>query len=77
MLALLWLWRDSHDPLRAADFLIGSTLYVAASLPAFAMMALLLRRGFGIAPTLVGGGLLAISGYLLLQLAGRRFGWPV
>ena len=77
MLALLWLWRDSQDPLRAADFLIGSSLYVIASLPAFGLMALLLRRGFGIAPTLLGGAALAIVGYLLLQLAGRRFGWPV
>ena len=77
MLALVWLWRDTHDPVRAADFLIGSTLYVIASLPAFALMALLLRRGAGFAPSLLGGVLLAMAGYLLLMWAGRRWGLPV
>ena len=51
--------------------------HVIAALPAFAVMALLLRRGFGIAPALLGGALLAIAGYLLLLTLGRRFGWPV
>ncbi len=45
MLALVWLWRETHDPARAADFLTGTTLYVIASLPAFASMIVLLRRG--------------------------------
>jgi hypothetical protein len=63
--------------LRAADFVAGTALYVIAALPAFAVMALLLRRGFGIAPALLGGALLAIAGYLLLLTLGRRFGWPV
>ncbi|PLK26279.1 DUF3147 family protein [Novosphingobium sp. TH158] len=77
MLALLWLWRDSPDPARAADFLMGSTLYVIASLPAFVAMALLLRRGAGIVPAVIAGALLAIAGYVLLGWIGRRWGWPV
>lgn len=77
MLALVWLWRDTQDPVRTADFIAGTALYVIAVLPAFAAMALLLRRGFGIAPALVGGAALAIVGYLLLLSIGRRFGWPV
>jgi hypothetical protein len=77
MIALMWLWRDTSDPFRAADFVAGTALYVIAALPAFAIMALLLRRGFGIAPALLGGALLAIAGYLLLLTLGRRFGWPV
>ena len=77
MLALLWLWRDSPDPLRAANFLIGSSLYVIASLPAFGLMALLLRRNAGIMPSLSLGAAAAMAGYLLLMAAGRRWGWPV
>ena len=46
-------------------------------LPEALATALLLRRGFGIAPALLGGALLAIAGYLLLLTLGRRFGWPV
>lgn len=77
LLALLWLWRSDPDPLRAADFLVGTSLYVVASLPAFALMAGLLRRGTGIAPTLVAGAALAMGGYVLMLASGRRFGWPV
>ncbi|MEY4160410.1 MAG: hypothetical protein RLZZ136_1031 [Pseudomonadota bacterium] len=77
MLAMLWLWRDSPDPARVADFLVGTVLYVIAALPAFAVMALLLRRSIGITPALLGGAVFAIMGYLLLLFLGRRFGWPV
>jgi F0F1-type ATP synthase assembly protein I len=77
MLALVWLWRDTHDPARAADFLMGSTLYVIASLPAFGLMVLLLRKGAGFAPALAAGVLMAMAGYVLLMWAGRRWGLPV
>ncbi len=77
MLALVWLWRETHDPARAADFLTGTALYVIASLPAFALMIVLLRRGAGFAPSLLGGTLMAMAGYLLLMWIGRRWGLPV
>ena len=77
LLALVWLWRDTHDPARAADFLAGSSLYVIASLPAFVVVIVLLRRGTGFAPALLGGALAAMAGYLLLMWAGRRWGLPV
>ena len=77
MLALVWLWRDTHDPARAADFLAGTTLYVIASLPAFGLMVLLLRKGAGFGPVLAAGVIVAMAGYLLLMWAGRRWGLPV
>ncbi len=77
MLALIWLWRDTHDPARAADFIAGTAYYVIAALPAFAAMAILLRKGAGFAPALAAGVLLAMAGYLLLIWAGRRWGLPV
>lgn len=77
MLALIWLWRDTQDSLRAADFMAGTALYVIAALPAFGLMALLLRRGLGIGPALAAGAVAAMAGYLLLMAAGRRWGWPV
>ncbi len=77
MLALIWLWRDTHDPARAADFLIGSTLYVLASLPAFGVLAILLRKNVAFAPALLAGALTAMAGYVLMQWAGRRWGLPV
>jgi len=73
MLALVWLWRDTHDPARAADFISGTALYVIAALPAFGVMAALLRKGAGFAPALLAGSLVAVAGYLLLMWAGRRW----
>lgn len=77
LVALMWLWRDSHDPARAADFLIGTALYVLTALPSFLILALLLRRGLSFAPALALGCLAAMAGYLLLMWAGRRWGLPV
>jgi len=77
LLALAWLWRDTHDPARAADFISSTALYVLASLPAFALIALLLRRGAGIAVAVLAGTVLAIAGTYAMIWAGRRLGWPV
>ena len=77
LLAVLWLWRDTHDPLRAADFMAGTALYVIAALPAFAVITLLLRRDTGLGTALIAGCAVAMAGYLLLMWAGRRWGLPV
>ena len=54
LIALGWLWRDTHDAARAADFMSGTALEGMAALPACVLIALLLRRGAGIAPAVVG-----------------------
>jgi F0F1-type ATP synthase assembly protein I len=77
LIALAWLWRDTADPVRAADFMAGTALYVIAALPAFALIAVLLRRGAGIGPALLGGALAAMAGYLALMWLGKRWGLPV
>jgi hypothetical protein len=76
-LAMIWLWRDTGNPGSVADLALSSSLYVAASLPAFVALALLLRRG--LAFPLAMGAFLVIGwvGYRLMQLAGTRLGWPV
>ena len=77
LIALVWLWRDTHDPARAADFVAGTAYYVIAALPAFAVLALLLRRNTGFAPSLAAGCAVAMAGYLVLMWVGRRWGLPV
>ena len=77
LVALVWLWRDTHDPARAADFLMGTALYVAAALPSFLILAMLLRRGIGFAPAFALGCVAAMAGYLVLIWAGRGWGLPV
>ena len=77
LLAVIWLWRDTHDSIRAADFIASTALYVIAALPAFGIIALLLRKGTAFAPAMITGSLVAMAGYLALMLAGRRWGLPV
>ncbi len=77
LLALIWLWRDTQDPSRAADFVAGTAYYVAAALPAFLLMALLFRRGMGLMPTLLAGSIAAIACTLTLIWLGRKWGLPV
>ena len=77
LIALGWLWRDTHDAARAADFMSGTALYVMAALPAFVLIALLLRRGAGIAPAVMLGAVAAIVGTYAMIWVGRRCGWPV
>lgn len=77
LLALAWLWRDTHDPVRAADYVAGTAYYVAAALPAFLLMAALFRRGTGILPTMVAGSAAAIACTLTLIWLGRKWGLPV
>lgn len=76
-LALIWLWRDSGDPGRVAALAIASSLYVIASLPAFAVLAILLRRGVEFPWALGGFALSGWAGYWAMQTFGRRFGLPV
>jgi F0F1-type ATP synthase assembly protein I len=75
--AIIWLWRDTGDAARVADFALASSLYVLASLPAFSLLAVLLRKGYAF-PTAMAAFLIAgWLGYALMQVAGRRWGWPV
>ena len=77
LMAMLWLWRDSGDATRIADLALSSTAYVIASLPAFVVLALALRRGASIPIGMVIFIAISIAGYLAMMWAGRRFGLPV
>ena len=75
--AMLWLWRDTGDAARLADLALSSSLYVLASLPAFVIMAVLLRRGAAIPLAFAGFIAIGMVGYLAMIWAGKRLGWPV
>lgn len=75
--AMLWLWRDTGDPLRIADLAISSSAYVAASLPAFIVLAVLLRRGAAFPVAMIAFVIVGFAGYLAMQYFGRRLGLPV
>ncbi len=77
LLAMIWLWRGGGSATQIADFAVSSTAYVIASLPAFVLIALLLRRGQPFVVALAAGVMIGFAGYLLLGWAGRRWGLPV
>lgn len=77
LLTMLWLWRDTGDAARIADLALSSTAYVAASLPAFVTLALLLRRGIPIPWSILTFVAVGMAGYVLMTWLGRRWGLPV
>lgn len=62
LLAILWLWRDSRDPMRVAA-LTGSTLwFILPSLPMFVALPAMLRSGVAFWPALA----ISVAGTLAL-----------
>ena len=76
-LTMLWLWRDGSDGARLADFALSSTTYVLASLPAFVVLAIALRRGVTIPSALTLFVVIGFTGYLAMLWMGKRLGLPI
>ena len=77
LLTILWLWRDTGNAARIADLALSSTAYVTASLPAFVILALLLRRGVAIPWGILAFIAAGMIGYVLIGWLGRKWGLPV
>ena len=74
VLGMIWLWRDTHDPVRMAALSTGAFWFVLPSLPMFLLLPLLLRRGIGFWPALGAGCLLTMALYLTVIWIGPRLG---
>lgn len=74
VLGMIWLWRDTRDPVRMADHAGATFWYVLPSLPMFLIIPALLRRGVGFWPALVAGCAVTVGLYLAMTWAGPRFG---
>lgn len=72
VLAMIWLWRDTHDPVRLADHAVATLWYVIPSLPMFVLMPVLLRAGFGFWTALLAGCALTVLLYLITVWAMAR-----
>lgn len=77
LLTMVWLWRDTGDAGRIADLAVSSTVYVIASLPAFIVLAALLRRGVAIPLGLAVFVVVGFVGYSLAAAFGRKAGLPL
>ncbi len=74
LLGVIWLWRDTQDPVRVADHLQATFWYVLPSLPMFLLVPALLRSGVGFTPALLAGIGFTILLYFLTAAALARFG---
>ncbi len=74
VIGMIWLWRDTHDPIRLAKHAQATLWFVAPSLPMFVLIPVLLRRGIGFWPSLALGCALTIALYLLVVLIARKAG---
>ncbi|MGL5012180.1 MAG: DUF3147 family protein [Paracoccaceae bacterium] len=74
IIGMIWLWRDTQDPIRLADHAQATLWFVAPSLPMFLLIPALLRRGIGFWPALALGCALTVALYLLTIWAARAAG---
>ena len=74
ILAMLWLWRDTHDPVRMAAHVEATFWFVLPSLPMFLLIPLMLRQGHSFWLALAIGCAVTIGLYLAMTWIGPRFG---
>ena len=74
ILAMIWLWRDTHDPVRLAVHAEATFWFVLPSLPMFLLIPAMLRGGSAFWLALACGCALTVALYLLMIGVGPRFG---
>jgi hypothetical protein len=74
ILAMLWLWRDTHDSERLAVHVQSTFWFVLPSLPMFLLVPYLLRAGYPFPLALACGCALTVALYLLMIGIGPRYG---
>jgi hypothetical protein len=74
VLAMIWLWRDTRDPVRLAAHAEATFWFVLPSLPMFLLIPLLLRQGVSFWLALAAGCSLTLALYTTMTVVGPRFG---
>lgn len=74
VLGMIWLWRDTQDPVRIAAHAGATFWFVLPSLPMFLLIPALLRHGTPFWLALALGCALTIALYLAMTWFGPRFG---
>ena len=74
ILGMIWLWRDTQDPIRLANHAQATLWYVAPSLPMFLIIPALLRGGWGFWAALGIGCIVTILLYLVVLWLAPRLG---
>lgn len=67
VLGMMWLWRDTHDPVRMGSHAGATFWFVLPSLPMFLLIPILLRHGVHFWAALGTGCALTIALYFLMS----------
>ncbi|WP_354070321.1 DUF3147 family protein [Caulobacter sp. 1776] len=74
VLGMIWLWRDTRDPIRLADHATGTFWFVLPSLPMFLLIPAMLKRGAPFWAALIVGCGLTMALYAAMVWAGPKLG---
>jgi len=74
ILGMIWLWRDTGDPVRMEAHVGATFWFVLPSLPMFLLIPTMMKRGVPFWPALAAGCVLTIALYLGMTAIGPRFG---
>lgn len=77
VLGMIWLWRDTHDPVAMADHARATFWFVLPSLPMFLVIPALLGRGVPFWFSLATGCVLTVTLYFAMTWLGPRVGLRV
>ena len=74
LLGMIWLWRDTNDPVRMAAHAEATFWFVLPSLPMFLLIPIILRQCFSFWVALVAGCALTVLLYLVMTWLGPKVG---
>ncbi|MEO8547541.1 MAG: DUF3147 family protein [Sphingomicrobium sp.] len=74
LIALIWLWRDTGDPLRIADQATSTFWFVLPSLPLFLIIPMMIRSGWGFWPTILVASVVTMALYAGMFAVSARLG---
>ena len=75
VLAMIWLWRDTHDTLRVAALATSTFWFFLPSIPLFLIIPLLLKAGWAFWPTLATGCAVTVALYAGMAALAERMGF--
>jgi hypothetical protein len=74
LIAILWLWRDTHDLQKVAEQATSTFWFVLPSLPLFIILPLLIRSGWGFWPSIVVSCVVTLGLYAAMIALSARLG---
>ncbi len=73
-LGMVWLWHDTQDAAKVADYSIAAMIFFLPSMPMFVIIPLLLRRGYDFWPVLGTALIVTMALYWLTSRIAASYG---